>query len=195
MNKLVEQIQNPAVIAEQSQKNQRESNPWLDAANAELQRRIVGKLLKFRAGHWSAGEAGDYVPIGTRMVVEAENVYTGWVLWQDAKPVEHLMSSIAEGIKPPARSSLSFWDEVNQCPLKVTIEEGAEPRDPWQFSVYMVTMDEDGQLYTFASSSRGGRQAAAKVYEAYGLRVRMHPDLFPIVKLSGGSTEQGEVRA
>jgi hypothetical protein len=48
-------------------------------------------------------------------------------------------------------------------------------------------MDENGELYTFATSSDGGLAAVADLARRYGQHRQRHPDVYPIISLSVNS--------
>jgi hypothetical protein len=172
-----------------------ESNPWLDYGNSATGTRIVGKLLKFsKFGQWTAGQDNDEIAMGTEMVAHVIEIYVGWIRWEDNRPVEQLMRKLGEGVKTPFRSELSHTDR-NLWP----IDDRGVPRDPWQFSNYLILMDGEGQLYTFATASKGGMGAIGALAKAYGLRMRLHGDEVPVVKLGWDSYDHpnkayGEIR-
>jgi hypothetical protein len=172
-----------------------ESNPWLDYGNSATGTRIVGQLLKFsKFGQWTAGQDNIEIPMGTRMIAHAIEIYVGWIKWQDNKPVEQLMHKLGDGIKPPSRAELG---DTDSAAWDIGIDD--RPRDPWQFSNYLVLMDDDGGLYTFATASKGGIQAVGSLAKAYGLRMRQHPNELPVVELGWDSYDHpnkayGEIR-
>jgi hypothetical protein len=67
-------------------------------------------------------------------------------------------------------------------------------RDPLQFSNYLVLAhaDRDSELYTFATSSRGGLGAIGELCKSYGKQMRQQPDKYPIVELDAGSYQHRE---
>ena len=50
------------------------------------QSNIVGKLLKFSKGDYSAGADNDEVKEDTEVVVNMDSILVGWQRWFDAKP-------------------------------------------------------------------------------------------------------------
>jgi hypothetical protein len=161
-----------------------DSNPYIAYGQAAARTRIIGKLLKFnKFGEWTAGEANDEMPEGTELVVHMGEFYVGWIRWEDAKPVEQVMGRVLDNFQPPRRSELGDTDKAYW-----PVDNHGLARDPWQFSNYLVMMDlESGQLYTYATASRGGLQAIGKLSEAYGRKMTVRPRSFPVVLL--GSDE------
>ena len=65
--------------------------------------------------------------------------------------------------------------------------EGA-PRDPWQFTNYLILRDIDnGEIYTFAKSSKGGLGAVGELCKAYGKAMRQWPNHRPVIEFDVGS--------
>jgi hypothetical protein len=163
-----------------------ETNSYLAYANSVASSRIVGKLLKFtKFGEFLAGEEGEEVPMGTELIVHGEEMYVGWVRWEDNRPADHQMGRLCDGFEPPARNELGYEDKS----LWETNEDG-EPRDPWQKSAYTIMYDPKAdQIYTFVASSQGGHQANGSIARAYYLRARMSPDMFPVIRLNWSEYE------
>ena len=93
------------------------------------------------------------------------------------------MGAIGEGFAPPKRNELgdtdqSLWERYDDD----------RPRDPWQFSNYVVLVNVDtSDLFTFTTSSRGGLNAIGELSKVYGKRIRQTPDELPLVELGCGS--------
>ena len=154
-------------------------------------RRFVGDLLKFdKGGNYVAGQENHEIARGTKMVAYMDTLRIGWVCWEEGRPVDERMGLVGEGFVPPKRSELdrtdeSLWEEY----------EGGESRDPWQFSNDLVLLDpQDGQFYTFVTSSKGGLGAIGKLAEKYGNHLRQSPGEWPVVALESDSY-QHKIRA
>lgn len=144
---------------------------------------IVGTLIKFNKGDWITGDDEDLEEDELQLVANMDQLMVGWIKWQDNKPVEQIMGPVAEGYQAPRRNELG---DQNQDEWE-TDQEG-RPRDPWQFSNYIVlkTPGEDAtedNLYTFATSSKGGLGAIGALCREYGKEMRRRPDEYPIIKL------------
>lgn len=151
---------------------------YADAAN---QNRIVGDLLKFSKGEWLAGQDGREIDEGTELVANMDEFMIGWVRWEGGKPTDMRMGRIVEGFIPPPRRELGDTDE-SEWEIDETSKEA---RDPWQQTNYLIMKEMDGdQLYTFATSSKGGIGAVAKMAGAYGKAMRQRPDDFPVLALN-----------
>jgi hypothetical protein len=152
------------------------------------QRNIVGRLLKFSKGDYLVGENNAEMKIGTELVANMDELMVGWIRWEDNKPAEQIMGRLVEGYQPLKREELGHEDKS----LWEVDEVSNEPRDPWQFSNYMIMKtpgedDPDDALFTFATSSRGGLGGIGELCKSYGKVMRQRPDEFPIVKLGVGS--------
>jgi hypothetical protein len=157
-------------------------DPLVAYADAVSPRHIVGKLLRFIKGDYFGGEGGDPVPIGRKFTVAADELLAGWIKWTDGKPAEHIMVRVADGKLPPKRSELGDQDRSAW-----ETDDHGEPRDPWQFTNYLPMMDESGELYTFTTSSAGGRATVSDLVRRFGRHRRHHPDVYPVVSLGVGS--------
>lgn len=149
------------------------------------QRSIVGTLLKFSKGDWIAGEDED-VETETEFLVNMDQLMVGWIKWVDNKPVEQIMGPVAEGFQPPRRNTLGDEDQDG---WEVDPTSG-QPRDPWQFSNYVLFQAignndcaDEGEIFTFATSSRGGLGAIGELCKVYGKEMRTRPDEYPVVSI------------
>jgi hypothetical protein len=168
-----------------------ETNSYLAYANSVASSRIVGKLLKFtKFGEFQAGEESEEVPMGTELIVHGEEMYVGWQKWEDNRPVDHIMGRLCDGFEPPKRSELGDLDKTTW-----EVDDNNQPRDPWQNSAYTIMFDpKAGQIYTFATSSKGGHKANGTLAKAYGQRARMAPDMFPVISLNWTEYEHSNPR-
>jgi hypothetical protein len=158
-------------------------NPWLAYGNAAAARTIVGDLLKFSKGDFTAGTHDDEIPLGTRLVAIMPSLTIGWIKWLGNRPVEQRMGAVAENFQPATRRELGDEDQGEwETP-------DGEPRDPWQFSNYLilVSQDEPARTFTFTTSSRGGLGAIGELSKTYGKALRQHPGQCPVIELDVGS--------
>jgi hypothetical protein len=153
-------------------------DPLVAYADAISPRHIVGKLLRFSKGDFFAGEESEPIPSGTKLTVAADELLAGWIKWADGKPTEPNMVRVADGKPPLKRSDLGDRDRSTW-----EADDHGKSRDPWQFTNYLPMMDEDGELYTFATSSAGGLTGVSDLVRRYGQYRRRHPDVYPIVML------------
>ena len=152
-------------------------------ADAVSPRNIIGKLLKFAQGDYVAGEGGEKIKEGTKVVAIMDELSTGWVRWQDNKPIEHRVGRVIDKFVPAQKRDLPDRDEA----LWETDEDG-KPRDPWQFVNYLPVKNvETDEFYTLATGTRGGLSAIADLCRHYARDVKQHPDCFPVIALKSGS--------
>jgi len=129
-------------------------DPFEAYANAVAPRTIIGTLLRFSKGDYLAGEEGKEIPNGSTFTANLDELLAGWIKWSGGRPIEHMMVRVAEGRTLPKRevlgdSDASHWEA----------DSAGVPRDPWQFTNYLPLLDEQGGIFTFATSSRGGLTA------------------------------------
>jgi len=172
--------QQPAVIQTE------EASYFLDYGRAATGSSIIGMLLKFNKGDWVAGQDNEELEDGTTLIANMDSLTVGWQRWEDGRPAEQVMGQLVKGFVPPRRNELSFNDP-NEWERD---ESNGKPRDPWVYTHQMVMKEpgKKGQLYTFTSSSGGGKTAIGKLSTAYGDGIRgEHAGEYPIVELSKGS--------
>jgi hypothetical protein len=156
-----------------------EDNAFTAYANAALAQNITGTRLKFSKGDWLAGQENRQIVPGTRMVGDMDSFSVGWVRWSNGKPRDPRMGRVVERFKPARRDDLGD----NDCDLWETSDSG-EPRDPWTFTNNLVMADlETREVFTFTTSSKGGRRAVEKLCQLYGREQARHPDEWPVVEL------------
>lgn len=156
-----------------------EQNPFQKYGNEKANfGHITGRLLRFsKMGKWLAGQEQDELEDGTRMLAFVPGLKVGWVRWFDGAPAEHRMGVVADGFEKEDRAELGDLDQTAWPEL------GGRRIDPWQETNYLVMLDESGELYTYATSSKTGLSAIGMVSKAYGDRIRMKPDEIPIIEL------------
>lgn len=149
---------------------------------------IVGTLIKFNKGDWITGDDEDVAETDLNgLVANMDQLMVGWIKWQDNRPVEQIMGPVAEGYQAPRRSELGDTEQAEW----ETDNEG-RPRDPWQFSNYIVLKRpgaeaSDENLFTFATSSKGGLSAIGQLCKDYGKEMRVRPDEYPVVRFGSDS--------
>lgn len=154
---------------------------------------ISGTLIKFNKGDWVTGDDEDVEQeVLDGVVANMDQLMVGWIKWQDNKPVEQIMGPVAEGYQAPRRNELGDMDQ-NEW----DVDNQGRPRDPWQFSNYIVLKvpGEDASednLYTYATSSKGGLGAIGALCREYGKEMRRRPDEYPIIKLGADSYSHAE---
>jgi len=144
---------------------------------------LLGAILKFTKGDWLVGRDGEECP-EKEVVALMPGLLWGWIRWEDNFPVEHIMGLLMEGFVPPALETLSHRDKE-----KWELDNKDEPRDPWQESAYLPVISVNAEtVYTFATSSDGGRRRAlAPLCREYGNRIRQCSDELPVIGLEQDS--------
>jgi hypothetical protein len=154
------------------------SDGWEDAARNAIKRVIVGLLLLFADWKWTTGKEKTPVPEG--IVLAAIRTAAGWVRWDNGKPVEYIMNE--DGQDLPVRRDLGNLDETQW-------EKGPDKKrkDPWVFSRFVYLLNqEDASLYTYSTSTIGGRQAVDELAGQISRMRLAHPGAVPLVELSAG---------
>jgi len=172
-------------IATRNQKTEVAAAPERNCAeeygDEAFQSYIVGDLLKFNKGEWLAGQDETEMPVGTELVAATHLLQSGWMRWDDGKPVEIIMGCRADGFRPPARETLGYTDKSTWGELN------GQVIDPWRRADVLYMADpKTGQVYTFSPMSDGGLQAIKGLMREYGPHLRTNPNEIPTVSL--GST-------
>lgn len=168
-----------------------------DSINA---RNIVGQLLKFSKGDWLYGADNTDMPENKHLIVNMDQLTLGWIRWEDQKPADTRMGLLIDGFQAPHRWQLGYGydadkgEEQEPDTSEWEIDDKSKnPRDPWQFTYYLVMKDPDIDdevegIYTFTSSSAGGKNAIADLCKIYGRKRREgYRDSYPVVALKVGS--------
>jgi hypothetical protein len=106
-----------------------------------------GTTLKFTKGDWVADAANMN---GCKLVALILQLMFGWVRWVDKKPVDYHVGLVADRYRPPKKSELDG------------------DLDNWVMTWFVPLIDpQTGELYVFSTSSKGGRDAWAKLQKDY----------------------------
>ena len=151
----------------------------------ELQQsNIVGELIKFIKGTYYAGPDQKEIELGTKMIVNGDSMKLGWQLWSDERVVDYVMGELVKGFQPPKREELSFPPDVKTGKnAEWPLDDNGNPSDPWRYTVQVLMKDMDGELYTFAIGSKGGRSAIGKLCLAWSQKMREGFNVYPVVEL------------
>lgn len=147
-----------------------------EAAAAEGAERILkGDLLKFSDGHWLVGREAVLIKQDLRLV--AMGTAAAWVRWAGGKPDKYVVRQA--GAPFPEREELGDNDEALWEP-----GPDDKPRDPWQSTrfVHLVNPETAG-LYTFSTTSWGGRGAVIDLADAIVRYRHARPGACPVVTL------------
>jgi hypothetical protein len=121
------------------------------------------------------------MPVGTELVAATHLLQSGWMRWEDGKPVEVIMGCRADGFRPPPRETLGYTDKSQWGELN------GQTIDPWRRADVLYMADpKTGQVLTFSPMSDGGLQAIKSLMREYGPHLRTNPNEIPTVRL--GST-------
>ena len=144
----------------------------------------LGLLLKFNKGEYLIGPDGEECP-ETELVALMPGLLHGYVRWEDGSPVQEEVGLLAEGFVLPERNTLGYLDKTQWEDPK---------RDPWQESFYLPVITVNAEtVYTFATSSDGGRRHAVKpLCGEYGSHIRHHPDELPVFGLEQGGYQHSD---
>jgi hypothetical protein len=148
---------------------------WGDAAAENAGRVLRGNLLKFSDWTWSKG-GGAELKDGTQLV--ALGTVRAWVKWEGGKPAKYLIPEAGRAM--PEREELG---DLNQDDWEAGVD--GKPKDPWQNTRFVHLVDPvSAEIFTFSTSSWGGRGAVADLAEQIQ-RVRYaNPGALPVVELS-----------
>jgi len=150
-------------------------------ADAVAPRHIQGSLLKYNKGEWFSGEAQETIPIGTKVILAVDQMLMSWVYWENGKPTDHRMVLVASGEAPARRAELGDHDQS-----RWEKDASGELRDPWAMTFYAPLVDETGEVFTFSTTSRGGKNAIADVMRHYARTRKANPGKYPVVTLDSG---------
>lgn len=149
---------------------------------------IVGSLLRFSKGDWLVGKDGAEMEVGTELVALMDELYVGWIKWVDNKPERVIMGRVFDGYKRPERDTLGDLDKDDW-----ELNDRGEPSDPWRETAQFILRKpglsapaEEDDLYTFATTSRGGLNAVGNLSKAFVKGARMRMGQMPVVKLGVG---------
>jgi hypothetical protein len=171
------QVKNPNAVTST------EDNPFEAYGNAATNNHIVGQLLKFSKGDYLAGQDSTVIAVGTKMAAIMDQLWIGWVKWRGGSPANHVGGLVSAGYIPSKRDELDDNDQTTW-----ETDDDGRPRDPWQFSNYLVLVEQkEKTLYTFATQTKGGLGAIGELCKMYGKAMRERPDEYPIIELGVGS--------
>ena len=164
-----------------------ELDPFAELGSEANQRRIHGNLLRYtKHGAYKTGLDQETLALGTRMLAYMPGLEKGWIKWRDNQPVQYIMGYVRERFQVPERETLGDLDQA------LWQELGGRKLDPWQLTFHLVMLDENGELHTFVTSSKGGKDAIAKLSTAYSEHKKMKPEEIPIIQLQGESYSHRE---
>ena len=121
-----------------------------------------GELLKFSKGSYIAPN-DEAIDLGTTFIAGVPGTVVGWQKWRDGKPVQYEMGYVRDGYRPPCRADLGDNDSSTW-----EVDDQGQRRDPWQITIHLpLTQCETSRQFSFATSSKGGIGAVAKLAGTY----------------------------
>jgi hypothetical protein len=135
---------------------------------------IRGLLLKFADWRWTIGKENVPLKQGTQLI--AIGAARAWVRWEESKPVEHQVPRAGEMM--PEREELGDMNKgLWEC------DQRGDPKDPWQNTRYVYLVDPlTAELYTYATSSGGGRSAAIMLSDQIARMRTVHQSAVPVIE-------------
>jgi hypothetical protein len=152
----------------------------LGAAGQEMTAgEFVGTRMNYAKGKWSKVVIQDDkktavpLPATASYIVDPLSVAYAWKKWIDKKLLGQVgPGRPVDGFILPPREQLGDLDKIGK------------QDDPWQHSIQLTMKDADnGELYTWVSSSWGGRREVGKFLKTFNRDARKHPGQYPKVIL------------
>src|SRR5215831_115654 len=148
---------------------------WDDAVKDASDRLIQGQILLFADWRYTAGKEREPVALGRRLIARSTLHY--WRRWEGGKIVQHILRQ--PGKKLPERDALGY-DDRNEWDIGLD----GEPQDPWQETRSILFEDPStAELYTFVTTSGGGRSAVVTLGDQISRVRAVHADAVPLVEL------------
>jgi hypothetical protein len=155
------------------------SDGWSDAAAEAGERLLRGTLLKFSDWHFYAGKEATPIDKGRQLI--AVDTTAAWVKWANGKPCEHRIRRPGEQL--PEREELGDLDEEFW-----ELAANGERRDPWQSTRFVTFVcPHTAEMFTFSTSSWGGRSAVIELADAIARMRTAYPDAVPVVELKAAA--------
>ena len=123
------------------------------------------------------------MPAGTRFVANMGELLTGWQRWEDNKPTDKVMGKVMERFKARCRNELATWtvsSGKSTAPARNAIR-GSET------NYLLMKGANDGELYTFTTSSKGGLDAVARLCKDYVPFMAQKPNEWPVIEIGHDS--------
>jgi hypothetical protein len=152
----------------------RKTDGWHLAAAENNARVIRGSIITFADWHWTV--RGDSAHIDGRKLV-AIGTQALWQKWEGGKPGPYILREPDKQL--PERDELGDTD-------KAEWEKGpdGQPKDPWSNTRLVYLIDADtAELFTFSTSSWGGRSAVSELGDQITRMRCGRPDAVPLVEL------------
>jgi hypothetical protein len=153
---------------------------------------FLGQLLTLnKFDEFTYGRDKAKLAHGTVMGVYMNSLTMSRDLWLDGRLAESIGGLVCEGFVPPRRGDLSYADPAS-WPKN---DDDEKPRDVWQLTNRVVMVDrKSGELFTFTTSSDGGRKGIGELCKVYGKHCRQAPNEMPIIELDSGRYQHSNPR-
>jgi hypothetical protein len=143
---------------------------------------VVGRLIKFsKEGTFITNDDEAEIPDTADFVVLANETLVGWIRFNDDAPPDRVTGLLYDGFTPSPREALGDLDQ-SKWPIGLS---GA-PEDRWKHQMYLVLQGANGELFTFATSSKTGCRAVGNLLKHYDRMAKKYPDELPVVRLKVG---------
>jgi hypothetical protein len=117
------------------------------------------------------------------MVANMHSAAVGLIKWTIGMPPDRRMVRIIDDVAPVQRRDLG-----DDNPDLWEVDDKGRPRDPWSFCNELEMADPaTAEVFTFRTTSMGGRRAFDKLCKAYGAERARHPDEWPLIQLGVSS--------
>jgi hypothetical protein len=141
-----------------------------------------GTNVKFsQEAGWLAGKDNESLN-DAELLARANDVMFGWVLWLDKKPADYQVGFVRNRYQPPRRDQLGHTDKKRWRNQR---------DDPWQFTFFLPLLSvESGALFTYSTTSQGGKDCLANLLDAYANNKEQHLEdahKLPLVALARDS--------
>jgi len=141
-----------------------------------------GLFVTFKAGEFMAGQNAETIPLGTRLAANVAGLRIGWKRWFGSQVTDDMLELLIDQKPIAPRNTLGDLD-----PALWELDDQGQPRDPWQLTNELSFSDSEGQIYIYATASKGGIGAIGRLCASYGKLYRQKPGLTPVVELGADS--------
>ena len=140
---------------------------------------MAGDSIFFKKGTWYRGENA-FDTRGLTFVANIAEAYTGWTRWEGKRPTEHKYQRLVDYTREVPRAALGDLDRNAW-----EADDRGMPHDPWQISdrIVLRSAERPDELFTFISSSKGGRNALAKLMKKVARSPQAKEGRYPIIEL------------
>lgn len=138
-----------------------------------------GTFLTFKNGEFLAGQDGTELALDTKLIANMAGFRIGWRRWWDDQITDDLTELLVDQLPMKQRNELG---DMDQALWKK--DNNGKPFDPWQLTNILDFADQEGEVYIYATGSKGGIGALGRLCKEYGKQYRQHPGMLPIIQLN-----------